>query len=50
MKYPKRVQRLLDKPEKERTMSEKEYLNWYGATGPGLQLRNIIARERKEER
>lgn len=50
MKYPKRIQRLLNKPEKERTISEKEYLNWYGATGHGLQLRNIIARECKEER
>ena len=49
MKYPERVQKILDKPEKDRTKSEKEYLNWYGATGPGAQIR-AIARALREGR
>ena len=49
MKYPKRIQRLLDKPESERTKSEKEYLDWYGATGKGALLTEIIRNTKKEK-
>ena len=48
MKYPKRIQRLLDKPREKLTKSEGEYLVWYGAIGPGEQLRKMCKEVRRE--
>ena len=40
MEYPPRIQRLLNK--KDRTKGDDAYLAWYGAIGPGSELRDIV--------